>query len=416
MSVRYGGDLRIGDLRNTGQADLLVYRSADDAHDGGGMKPCFLGAFTLEGEAIWQTGAGGTQPCRPGSVAIHDIDGDGQTEVICFFLDDAHEAPPTSMANVIIQVRDGATGAVKQESVPPELTNCSGHGPNWAHQRILIANLRGMASAQDFIIKLGEKIIACTAELKVLWTYTCPWTDYGRCPAYIPAVGDIDDDGRDEVNGGYFLLDDDGSVLWERDLAPHMDSAAISPWDGGHMRAICSGHGHVLDATGRTVLRLGEEVVPHGQEVRVARFIEDDPEPQMIVRWNGHDPGVRVVDSSGAVIHSFELNPSPNDTGMEIVYWDGPEHAALLYNGGMLWDPIQGKGMPLPDLPTPEPAGRMAWYHCIPANVCGDDREELVLYNPWSAEVYIYTQADSDAGTTSRYRHGPRQFNPRLMD
>ena len=35
----FGGDIRIGDLRNVGTADFLVYRSIEGAHDGGGMNP-----------------------------------------------------------------------------------------------------------------------------------------------------------------------------------------------------------------------------------------------------------------------------------------------------------------------------------------------------------------------------------------
>lgn len=62
--VSFGGDIRIGDLRGTGQIDFLVYRSCDDAHDGGGMKPCFLGAFTLDGEPIWRVGNGGNVYAR----------------------------------------------------------------------------------------------------------------------------------------------------------------------------------------------------------------------------------------------------------------------------------------------------------------------------------------------------------------
>ena len=84
-ALAYGGDIRIGDLRNSGQADFLVYRSVGNAHDEGGMKPCFLGAFTADGDPIWSHGQGGTQPSRPGPVAIHDLDGDGRAEVICFF-------------------------------------------------------------------------------------------------------------------------------------------------------------------------------------------------------------------------------------------------------------------------------------------------------------------------------------------
>ena len=40
----WGGDIRIGDLTGNGSVDFLVYKSL------GGIHPCFLGAFTLEGE------------------------------------------------------------------------------------------------------------------------------------------------------------------------------------------------------------------------------------------------------------------------------------------------------------------------------------------------------------------------------
>jgi hypothetical protein len=419
--VTYGGDVRLGDLRNDGVADFLVYRSMGDAHDGGGMKPCFLGAFTAEGVPIWQVGRGGTQPSRPGPVAIHDLDGDGRTEVVCFFHDPHVEADPESMADVVIQVRDGRTGAVKHQAAPAAFRACRGHGPNWVHQRILIANFRGTAGPRDFVVKLGARVLAFNADLEILWTYESPWTAYGRCPAYIPAVGDIDGDGQDEVNGGYFLLDHDGTVLWERDLAPHMDSVIIARWDGGRMRAIGSGHGYVLDAEGRVVMKLGGARVPHGQEVRVGHFRRrgdgsPDPEPQMVIRNRGHDTRVLVVDTSGTVLKALELNPSPNHTGMAVVHWRGREGPDVLYNGGMLWDPVAGMGTALPRLPEPDPVGRMAWYHCIPADVCGDRREEVVLWNPWAAMIFVYTQAGNDLGAYGGYVAGPRQVNARLMD
>jgi hypothetical protein len=280
----------------------------------------------------------------------------------------------------------------------------------------MVANFRGMASSQDFVVKLGERVLAFDSNLDILWEYESPWTEYGHCPAYIPAVGDIDEDGRDEVNGGYFLVDHDGTVLWQNDMAPHMDSVAIAPWDKGRLRAICSGYGHVLDEDGRVIMRLGSELVPHGQEVRVGRFRSGDSTPQMVIRCNGHSTETLAVDVDGAILKELDLNPSPNHTGMEVVYWDGEDAPALLYNGGMLWDPVQGVGIPLPGLPPPEAVGRMAWYHCIPANVCGDQREELVLYNPWTPKIYIYTQQDNHGSTFTGFKAGPRQYNPRLMD
>jgi hypothetical protein len=58
----------------------------------------------------------------------------------------------------------------------------------------------------------------------------------------------------------------------------------------------------------------------------------------------------------------------------------------------------------------------MGFYHAIPANVCGDARDELVLWDPTARDVYIYTPSPLDATAYRGYAAGPRQYNPRLMD
>lgn len=412
QDLRFGGDVRLGDLTGDGQADLLVYR-CDTAS---GLKPCFLGAFTIDGEILWQEGDGGAQPLRPCSVSIHDVDADGRCEVICFFHRPDGVTPRESLADVTVQIRDGATGALKVERRPEILKACSGWGANWFHQRLLIANLRGTTFPRDIVVKLGERVLAFDHNLDMLWDYAVPWNDYGRCSAYIPAVGDLNRDGRDEVLGGYFILDPGGRPLWERQLAPNMDSVSIQPWDGGRMRAICSGGGHVLDGNGDVILELGEDVVPHGQEVRVATFLPDEPAPQMAVRYLGHRPDVLVADNDGRIVRRFRLNSSPNETGMETVYWNGFDAPAMLYNGGILFDGNGEPAVALPDLPPPVGPEKMGWYHAVPADLCGDEREDLLVYNPWADAVYIYTPAPSDDTAYAGYVPGPRQYNARLMD
>lgn len=410
--LTYGGDIRLGDLNGDGQAELLVYR----CEAASGLKPCFLGAFTLDGEVLWQVGEGGVQPERPGPVAIHDIDGDGCAEVICFFHRPAVDAARESMADVLVQVRDGRTGELKCEAAPPALQACSGWGANWVHQRLLMADLRGAGRAGDFVVKLGDTVVAFDDKLQVLWTYRIAWNEYGSCSAYIPAVGDIDGDGCDEVLGGYFLLTADGEPRWEKQLAPHMDSVAITVWDDGNMRAVCSGGGHVLDADGNVVLALGEDLVPHGQEVRLGHFLADEPGPQMVIRYLGHRPDVMVVTTDGRVVRRFQLNPSPNETGMERVQWCGADRPDLLYNGGMLFDGDGRQAATLPGLPAPVGPTTAGWHHCIPADLCGDAREEMLLYNPWGDAIFVYTPAPLDHDAYAAYRPGPRQYNARLMD
>lgn len=412
--IRFGGDIRIGDLTGNGSVDFLVFRSEDDAHDGGGMKPCFMAAFDLEGDIIWQVGEGGRQPSRPGPVAIHDIDGDGESEVVTFWRNSDVECPPTSLRNVVLQIRDGKTGMLEKQSAPEALLACEGQGANWVHQRLLICNLRGEDSPRDFVVKLGKTVLAFDQDLQVLWSYSNPWDEYTKCPAYIPSVGDIDGDGRDEVNGGYFLLDDDGSVIWEEQWGRNMDSVAIAPWDGGKMRAFGSGFGHVLDEEGNVILRLGEDLVPHGQELRVADFDQNVPGPEMAIRYEGHKTPVMLIGLDGQVIRRFELNESPNNTGMEAVYWNGPSEPALLYNGGELWSGDGRLYAALPDLPPPIGDRRQGWYHCIPADLWGGPGEEVLIYNPW--DRFVATYGSERISESKFYKPTERQYNARLMD
>jgi hypothetical protein len=423
----FGGDLRIGDLNGDGHCEFLVYRCADGASEGphaGGMKPCFLGAFDLSGQPLWRQGGGGQQPARPMSVAVHDFDDDGAAEVLCFWHRPGEQGPSgwETLLDVVVQVRDGRTGDVLREAAPPVVTHRRRKDPigaNWVHQRLLIANFRGLERPRDCLVKLGDTYVAMDEALNVLWTHTTPWFEYSRCPAYIPAVGDLDGDGRDEVFTGYAILGPDGAVRWQDQIADNMDSVTIAAWDGGAVRAIGSGGGHILDADGQIVLRLGEKVVPHGQEVRVADFLTDHPGPEMAIRWNGHTPDLIVVASDGGqVIRRLTLNPTPNNTGMEPVYWNGPSRPALLFNGGWLWDLDRGEGLALPGLPAPGGAAvhRMGFYHAIAADLVGDQREGLIVWDPTASSVHLFSAAPLDTATAHAFRAGPRQFNPRLMD
>jgi len=379
------------------------------------MKPCFLGACNLDGDVLWQVGSAGTQPLRPGPVVLYDIDGDGQDEVISFFHKSDGQTPKESLSDVVFQIREGHTGRVLQEKTHPEIQARSGEGPNWYHQRLFIANLRGTECPQDIVIKLGDKLLAFDNDLDFLWEYTIRWNEYSRCSAYILSVGDLTGDGRDEINGGYYILNSDGTPRWECQLAPNMDSVAILPWDNGTTRAICSGGGHILDLDGNAVLALGEKIVPHGQEVRVGNFTSDRPAPQMAIRYNGHTPDLLIVDNNGEEISRFPLNSSPNETGLETVHWHGETGPDVLYNGGYLFDG-NGNSVPLPDLPPTRGPAKMGWYHCIPGDFCGDNREDLLIYNPWSTDVYIYSPEPLDESVYRGYSATPRQYNARLMD
>ena len=425
----WGGDIRIGDLTGDGTVDFLVYKSL------GGIHPCFIGAFTLEGEPIWSIGDKHLEitdadakdtvlttlsPDRPGPVAIYDIDADGQAEVVCFWVDnEVTEASKWDLSAIRLMILDGATGTVKHTAVSKELQQCNAdaegerHIPNYVHQRLMIANLSGNVQPQDFIVKVGVNVLAFNHKLELLWQYTDRWFRYPKHSAYIPAVGDFNGDGLDEVNGGNFGLAADGKVLWDKYLGENMDSVLVEEWNG-EKRAILSGGGQVVDSAGNPILSLGLDVVPHGQEIRCGNLLPD-ASPNLVIRYNGHHSDLMVVDNTGKIYSCFKVDETPNNTGLEIIRWHGVGNPELIYSPAALYDSAGNKVVTFPNLPPPT-GGKMGWYHCFPADVCGDAREEVILYDPYSDAVYIYTPHPFHPEQFEGYQHTFRQYNARLMD
>lgn len=426
----WGGDIRIGDLTGNGTVDLLVYKSL------GGIHPCFLGAFTLEGEPLWSIGDKHLEirdadtkdtplttlsPDRPGPVAIHDIDADGQAEVICFWIDpNVSEVSKWDLSAIRLMILDGATGAVKHTLTSEALCECNAyaegelHIPNYVHQRLMIANFSGNDQPQDFVVKVGVNVLAFNHKLELLWQHTDAWFRYPKHSAYIPAVGDFNGDGLDEVNGGNFGLAADGTVLWNRYFGANMDSVLVSEWDG-NKHAILSGGGQVVDAEGRPLLSLGFDAVPHGQEIRCGNLLSGASTDALVIRYNGHHPDLMVVDNAGQIRSRFRVDETPNNTGLEVIRWQGMDREALIYSPAALYDSVGNKVVTFPELPRPT-GGKMGWYHCFPADVCGDAREEIILYDPYSDAVYIYTATPFQRDLFGGYQHTERQYNARLMD
>ena len=91
------------------------------------------------------------------------------------------------------------------------------------------------------------------------------------------------------------------------------------------------------------------------------------------------------------------------------------ETCELIYSPAALYDSAGDKVVTFPELPPPT-GGKMGWYHCFPADVCGDAREEVILYDPYSDAVYIYTPTPFQPDLFNGYQHTERQYNTRLMD
>jgi len=324
---------------------------------------------------------------------------------------------------MVFQIRDGRTGKVVRERAIPEIVSIRTRDAklnDWPHIRILVANFRGLNRPRDLLLKAGDTYVAITDQLDVLWTYKYELEDASHKPPKFPAVGDMDGDRRDEIHGGYFLLSPDGVPFWTREQTRHMDSVAIDVWDSPNIRAISSGTPQVMGFRPEPILSLGDDIVPHGQEMKVADFIHSSKDVEMVIRNRGHNTHVIVVSNQGEILLETDLNEVPNNTGMESIHLYGPEEPALLSNGNLIWNLENQTSVTLAGLPDPNgmEVHRMAFYHAIPADLTGDGKEDLVLYDPTATSVFVYSIDDLQKTTSqeNRFIAGPRQYNPRLMD
>ena len=350
-----------------------------------------------------------------------------RTEVVAMVLEQGvTETSWWNTGDMAFVILEGATGKVKRRAAPVPLLEANAydaagkrHQADYVHQRLLAADFRGLKRPGDFVIKIGNSVIACNEQLEPLWTYRNKFSKYGEHACYIPCVGDVDGDGRDELCGGNYVVDHDGAVLWEKMMAKHNDSVAVADWDGNPangLEILLSGFGQVVRTSGEVVVRLGKETVPHGQELRCGRFRRDVPGLQMAVRYGGHTPDILLADRTGNVLTRFRVDPSPVNVGLETVHWQGPDTPPLLFSPCALYDGHGRNVVVIPDLPAPSGRGRMGWFHCIPAALDGSGRESVVLYDPYTDEVFVYGAKPLASDPPTGYRHTARQYNVRLMD
>lgn len=277
----------LGDINNDGRMEMIMVQAdsgIDDRYIPHQVE-CIT-AFDLDGNMLWQNGKPVIEPGKFGSdfpAQVHDIDGDGNLEVLC-------------VMNKKFRIFDGCSGKIKKEFDLPD---------EYAHDCIIPANLSGNSNARDIILKNRySDMWALDKDFNLLWKHT------GNL-GHFPYVYDIDGDGMDEVMAGYDMLDQDGSVLWScKDLEDHADCIWVGDVNGdGRVEIAVGGSVTVLyDTEGNEIWRYADSI--ESQHIALGKFRDDLCGLQMagldrIVRgdgykgqWDGKD-GMFLVDSAG---------------------------------------------------------------------------------------------------------------------
>ena len=376
-----GRNLRFGDLDGDGQMDILIGQVVHHGPKDAGSELSCLTALTFDGEKLWQIGR--PDPWKAhltNDVAfqIHDLDGDGQNEVIyCMGAE--------------LVVADGRTGKTKQV-VPTPLTPKGTRSPYDRFPRILgdalfCCDLRGIGRPSDLILKdRYQHVWALNSRLEVMWEAACNTGHY-------PCAYDVDGDGRDEVVVGYTLFDHDGKVLWSLDeqLQDHADGLAIVRLHPEHPepRLVCAAGDQgffIADLGGKLLV---QHHVGHVQNPVIADFRPDLPGLEtMTVNFWGSQGIFHFFDAQGRLYHDFE--PCQHGSMCLPVNWTGKPGefwvlSANVEEGGM----FDGWGRKVVQFPAD---GHPDLCYAV-LDLCGDCRDEVVVWDPY--ELWVYTQDDN---------------------
>ncbi len=371
-----GRNVRLGDLDGDGTPEMLFAQNIPRIGDNFIQISC-LTAVTLDGRVLWQLG-------RPDSrnglltadtpFQIHDIDGDGQSEVVM-------------VKDFKLQVLEGRTGQVRTWVWMPEALPDNGKKPFRLTNGDSLAflNLSGQTGRHELLVK---------DRYSNFWTFDNGlkrlWQGQGQT-GHFPCPVDIDGDGRDEVAIGYALWDHRGHQLWshDRDLEDHADGVAVGNFSGDphaepRYYAWGSDEGFLMFDRRGTIqkhVRIG-----HAQTASVGKYLPDRPGLQLMCINFWKNPGIiSLFDHDGNLLGQDE--PIHSGSSMLPVNWrgDGQEFVLLSGNareGGMIDGKLRRVVM-FPDDGHPDLAAYVA-------NLTGDTRDEVIL---WDQEhVWIYTQ------------------------
>ncbi len=375
-----GRNLRFGDLDHDGQIDVLIGQVLHHGPKDRNSELSCLTAVTLDGKRLWQIGEPDQWKdhlTNDVGFQVHDLDGDGRTEVV-YCMD------------MQIIVADGASGKTRYKTKTPKMPQHI-NAPYNKFPRILgdslyFCDVRGTGHPSDIIIKTRySHFWVLNERLETLWNAACNTGHY-------PYACDIDGDGKDEISIGYSLFDNDGTLLWtlDEELKDHADGVALVRFKPkSDFRLLCAASDEGMFFTNMQGQILKHHYIGHVQNPAIANFRNDLPGLETVsINFWGNQGIIHYYDAEGEVYYDFE--PCQHGSMCLPINWTGSSEEYFLLSA------------------NPEEGGLFdGWGRCVvkfPADghpdmcnavldITGDCRDEIVVWDPF--ELWVYTQHDN---------------------
>jgi hypothetical protein len=396
--------MRLGDINGDGKMEIVMGQPMVQPGAYTPQQVVCVTAWDLKGNKLWQYGTPGTSHGASSDIPIqvYDMDGDGKAEVFA------------NMSDTTMSVIDGTTGKLVRTIPLPQA------GSN---DSIAFANLRGKGWPQDILVKtrysqnwaiVGIDDNTTTPPTKagtVLWHNQFIASDSSgsdRGTGHYPLVYDWDGDGKDEVMAGYFFLKD-GKTVWTTnttshpELTMHADCLATADVDGdpsnGYEIVVGGNVAAMFHWKDGTQIWEDNNTV-EDQQMGIGEYRSDSPGLEVVLldrigprTAQGHDANVLLSSTDkllwketrtdyGWITVTENMNNWLGDgTDLILSYHRGGTTPPTLYDG---YDKVVAQFPHIGNLVD----------NVQHANICGDGKEEVIVYN--ESGVWIFSNGDCD--------------------
>lgn len=433
-------DASAGDLDGDGEYELVIHmagRGRDNSQKGTTDEP-ILQAYKLDGTMLWSINLG--KNIREGAhytqFIVYDLDGDGRAEVACKTADGTTDGqgkiigdPRADYRNEngyilrgpeYLTIFDGLTGKAlaTTDYIPPrhpetlepteqQLKELWGDGYGNRVDRFLacVAYLDG--KRPSLVMSRGyytRTVLAAfnwrDGELSHLWTFDSDASENNRAYRgqgnHNLSVGDVDDDGKDEIIFGACVIDDDGTGLYSTGLG-HGDALHFSDLDperpglevfdiqerfddaGAHFRNARTGEIYWKKAS----VKAGDD----GEGPGRGNAFDIDPRYPGAECWV-KGAGIRGLFSAKGELIS-EREPASCNFG---VWWDGDLLRELLDRNTIFkWDWNESVQKPMVVAEECSSNNGTKATPVLSADLLGDWREEVIWRTTDNQALHIYT-------------------------
>jgi len=412
--------LRLGDINGDGKMEIVMGQPMPQPGAYTPQQVVCVTAYDLKGKQLWQYGTPGTSHGASSDIPIqvYDMDGDGKSEVFA------------NMSDSEMTVLDGTTGKLVRTIPLPQA------GSN---DSIAFANLRGKGWPEDILVKtrysqnwaiVGIDDNTTTPPTKagtLLWHHAFLPSDSSgsdRGTGHYPLAYDWNGDGKDEVMAGYFFLQSDGTQVWttnttsKPELTLYAGSLATADVDGnpanGYEIVVAGNVAAMFDWKTGTQLWQDNNAV-EVQQIGIGEYRSDFSGLEVVLLDRngpldaaGHD-GNMLLSSTDQLLWKeartdygwISITENMNNwlgEGSDLIlsYHRGGTTPATLYDG---------YGKQVAQFPH---AGNLV-DNVQHANLCGDDKEEVIVYN--ESSVWIFANGGCNLDDPPAHPSLPQQFH-----